>query len=199
MNTTTQSRIVKKRATDRAERLLQLGVPLVHAGDLAVLWGMTNENTLHTTIRRLVARGVLQPIYRGFYATRPLSTIDPVLVGARAFHCYNYLSTESVLAIEGVIAQQPNAYTYVGPATRSCTIGPHRFHMRQMAPQFLYNSAGVYEDAGGVRTASLARAVADMRYYVPHVHLDAVQQIDEHAVRELAQTVGFTTAHNDHA
>jgi hypothetical protein len=46
---------------------------IYHTGDLAVLWDISNKNTLHTTISRYIRKGILFPIYKAVYATIPQS------------------------------------------------------------------------------------------------------------------------------
>ena len=53
----------------RISELIKLDHKIYHSNDLAILWGITNKNTLYTTIKRYVQKGVLTPIDRGLYST----------------------------------------------------------------------------------------------------------------------------------
>ena len=59
----------------KIDKLLKLNRDLYHTGDLGVLWEITNKNTLYTTIKRYVQKGILIPIHKGLYATKPLDKI----------------------------------------------------------------------------------------------------------------------------
>jgi len=97
----------------RISELIKVDRKIYHTNDLALLWDITNKNTLYTTIKRYVQKGVLIPIYKGLYSTVPLSQLDPLELGKAIIHRYTYLSTESVLATAGVISQVTYAYTRI--------------------------------------------------------------------------------------
>ena len=90
----------------RINKLLKLDQKLVHTRDLALLWSISNPNTLYTTIKRYVQKGVLLPVHKGLYSTVPLTHIDPVRVGIAILHTYAYISCETVLAQAGIIFRQ---------------------------------------------------------------------------------------------
>src|SRR4030067_734430 len=97
----------------RLSELIKSDRKIYHSNDLAILWDISNRNTLYTTIKRYIARGVLIPIYKGLYSTVPLSQLNPLDLGNAAPHQYTSLSTESVLAQAGVISQATYAHTFV--------------------------------------------------------------------------------------
>ena len=53
----------------KINKLLQAPTKLFHTQDLALLWGISNRNTLYTQIKRYVQKSILHPIHKGFYAT----------------------------------------------------------------------------------------------------------------------------------
>ena len=89
----------------RFAQIAVLGEEIFHVDDLANLWGIENANTLHTTLKRYVNRGLLFRVYRGFYAIKPIEKLDPYLLGIKALHNYAYVSTETVLVNAGVMQQ----------------------------------------------------------------------------------------------
>jgi predicted transcriptional regulator of viral defense system len=145
----------------RISKLLASGRALFHINDLAVLWGITNRHTLHVAIHRYLKRGILIPVYRGLYVTKPIDSIDPRLIGMAVIHAYSYLSCERVLADEGIIPQQIIGYTFVSGKSKTVTVGDHVFRYRTLAERFLYHPAGVYMDEVGV-IATAPRANADL-------------------------------------
>src|SRR3989338_4422156 len=99
--------------SNRFAELARIGEVVFHTDDLASIWHIENANTLYTTIARAVRQGSLFRIHKGFYAIRHPSTIDPLLIGVRALHRYAYVSTETILAEEGIIQQHLPVITLV--------------------------------------------------------------------------------------
>ena len=174
----------------RISELFRLNHRLYHTNDLAILWDITNKNTLYTTIKRYVQKGVLIPIYKGLYSTVPLAQVDPLELGKAIMHTYTYLSTETVLAEAGVITQVLYSYTFVSSLSRKVTVGSTSFIFRQMKDEYLHNFAGISNQNGNF-IASPERAVADMLYFNPHYHFDVPESIDFDKVKSIQQEVGY--------
>lgn len=170
--------------------LLQEKRELYHTQDLMVLWRISNENTLYKTINRYIKRGLLYSIYKGFYATRPLQEINPLLLGSVALHKYNYLSTESILALNGVITQELNYMTFVSGNSKRLEIGDHNIISRKMKDDYLYNKEGVFCE-NSIRKATTERAVADMLYFNPNYHFDGKNFINWKKVKEIQKKIGY--------
>jgi hypothetical protein len=174
----------------RISELIKLDRKIYHSNDLALLWDITNKNTLYTTIKRYVQKGVLLPIYKGLYATVPLSQLDPLELGKAIIHRYTYLTTESVLASAGVISQATYAYTFVSDRSKRVLIGSVSFLFRQLKDEYLYNPIGIV-NRNGVLVATLERAVADMLYFNPRYHFDVRDSIDSEKVKSIQKEVGY--------
>jgi predicted transcriptional regulator of viral defense system len=174
----------------RISELIKVDRKIYHTNDLALLWNITNKNTLYTTIKRYVQKGVLVPIYKGLYSTIPLSQVDPLELGKAIIHRYTYLSTESVLAAAGVISHVTYAYTFVSDITKSVSVGSDSFLFRQLKDEYLYNPTGI-ENRNGVFVATLERAAADMLYYNPKYHFDIRESIDFKKVNAIQKEVGY--------
>lgn len=170
--------------------LLKQNQKLFHTADLAVLWGIDNPNTLYTTIKRYVGKGILIPVQKGLYSVIPLDELDPYFLGAAAIHSYAYVSCESVLARSSVMFQAGEAITFISSVSRRFTIAGQSYLVRKMADRFLFHDAGMTR-INGVLTASLPRAVADMRYFHPKAHFDNPKVIDWKAVHTIQKEVGF--------
>lgn len=170
--------------------LLKQEKKIFHTHDLAILWGITNRNTLYTTIKRYVKKGILLPIHKGFYVTVELERLDPVELGIGYLHQYAYLSTESVLVKEGIITQEIGYITLVSSTSRKFQIANYSYLVRQMKENFLYQSIGIVLK-NGYQTATRERAVADLLYFNPHYHLDGRQLIDWEKVNFIQKEVGF--------
>jgi predicted transcriptional regulator of viral defense system len=171
--------------------LAKLGEILFHADDLANLWGIANKNTLHVTLKRYVDQGLFFRIYKGFYSLKPLSQIDSLLLGQKALHGYAYVSTETVLAENGIIGQSQNAITLISSHTKHFSIGTNRYLSRTLADKFLYQTSGIITKENGLRIATADRAVADLLYFNPRVHLDGAHLIDWEKVEILQKELGY--------
>ena len=174
----------------RLNELIKLDRKIYHSNDLALLWDITNKNTLYTTIKRYVQKGVLVPIYKGMYSTVPLSKLDPLALGKSIIHRYTYLSTESVLAQAGVIAQATYMVTFVSDLPKKVTVGSMSFLFRQLKAEYLNNPTGVINQ-NGVFMATTERAVADMLYFNPKYHFDVPESIDFKKVKSIQKEVGY--------
>ncbi len=163
---------------------------IFHTQDLMVLWGLYNKNTLYTTIKRYCQQGVLFRIQKGMYSIVPINEIDPWLLGVMALRGHAYISTESILAKEGIINQLSDKITLVSNKSLKFKIAGYNFVSRKIADRFLVNSTGIIEKQG-VKQAGLVRAVADMLYFNPHFHFDNRKLVDWRAVKKVQQEVGY--------
>ena len=182
----------KTHVDDRFAKIAQLGGAIFHSGDLANLWGITDANTLHTTLKRYVQRGLLVRIYKGLYATRPPRELDAQEVGLAAVHRYAYVSTETVLAYAGIIQQIVPCTTLVSSVSRRFTIEGQCFRVRLLTDRFLFRSDGI-TSVRGVCIATTERAIADMLYFNPRMYFDGekAQTIDWDAIRAIEKTIGY--------
>jgi hypothetical protein len=174
----------------RINELLKFDRRLYHSNDLAVLWAISNKNTLYTTIKRYVKKGVLVPIYKGLYSTIALSQLNPLELGVAITHKYTYLSTESVLSQAGIIFQNTYAYTFMSNESKKISIGKISFIFRKLTDKYLNNPSGIsYQN--GIYVASAERAAADMLYLNPHYHFDAPDNIDWEKLNKIQKEVGY--------
>ncbi|MFP4539975.1 MAG: hypothetical protein ACLFNN_03525 [Candidatus Paceibacterota bacterium] len=179
-----------KEKSEKLKKLMEDKRDLYHTQDLAVLWGIDNPNTLYTTIRRYVARGYLNRIYKGYYSTVPLSNVNPFELGVVALHEYGYVSTESVLVEHGVITQEIKYVTLVSSFSKRIEIDGIKYLVRKMKDDYRLNREGVELDSG-VRKATVERAVADMLYFNPNYHFDGKDFINWKRVKEIQKIVGY--------
>ncbi|HIE55444.1 MAG TPA: hypothetical protein EYP90_09735 [Chromatiaceae bacterium] len=157
---------------------------------MALLWGIENKNTLYTTISRYVKKGILYRIHKGFYATKPLTELDPVELGIGYLHTFAYLSCETILFRHGIINQPPACITLVSAKSARFTIGQNHYLARQMKAEYLFNPAGIARTPQ-YQTASVARAVADMLYFNPGYYFDVPNLVDWDEVARIQEQVGY--------
>lgn len=144
---------------------------LFHTQDLALLWQIKDKNLLYTTIKRYVQKGILTRIHKGFYCVGSIAGQDAFILGAAYYHDYCYLSTETILAREGAINNQPSAITFIGVKPAKFTVNGQQYLFRQMRPEQLFETKGISQQ-DGILTADVNRAAADMKYFNPLFHLD---------------------------
>lgn len=177
----------------RISELNRLGRKVFHTNDLAILWKITNRHNLYMTITRYLEKGLLFPVYKGLYATVPLSDVEPLELGKAIIHQYTYLSTESVLSQAGILSQAIYAYTFIAGRSARVTVGPWSFRYRQLKDEYLYHPAGVTEQNGNF-IATVERAVVDLLYYNARYHFDIPESIDFDKVKSLQKEIGYPHA-----
>ncbi len=155
----------------RINALLKSDQKLFHIQDLSLIWGIENRNTLYTTIKRYVDKGILIPIQKGFYSTIPLDKVHPWLLGIASLHRYAYVSCETILFLEGLIFQKGEAITLVSNISLKFEVGGYSYLVRKMKDSLLYDSTGIRKE-NGVLVADRNRAIRDMLYFNPHYHFD---------------------------
>lgn len=177
---------------DKYQALLFQDKKTFHASDLALLWGIDNQNTLNMTLKRFVDRGVLKRIHKGFYATTDLSDIDPIDLGFSYLNTYSYLTLETILSREGIIFQEVNYFTFVSSRTDTFEINNLSYKSRQLKAEYLHNTFGV-KKVDHHFEANLERAVADMLYYNSKYHFDRSQAINFDQVKKYQQEIGYVS------
>jgi predicted transcriptional regulator of viral defense system len=175
---------------DKYNVLLQQDKKTFHATDLALLWEITNKNTLKRTLKRFVDRGVLKRIHKGFYSTTDLSDINPYDLGFSYLNIYSYVSLETVLAKEGAISQDVKYITFVSSKSSKFNVGNINYSSRRMKDSFLNNTTGIIK-VGKHFEATLERAVADVLYYNSKYYFDNKGVIDFEKVGEIQKEVGY--------
>lgn len=176
---------------DYSTILLKQNKSLFHTPDLALLWEISNKNTLYTTIKRYVKKGILHRIHKGFYSTKPIQDIDPVELGIAYIHAYAYLSTEYVLSKAGIINQLSPAITLISTKSTNFNLAERKYIVRKMKSELLYNDTGIQVSDNGYKVASPERAVEDMTYYNKHFHFDNRDRFDINEVNKMRKQLNL--------
>jgi predicted transcriptional regulator of viral defense system len=184
------STLKKNNFLNRFQILAQLDEKVFHSDDLASLWKISSPNTLRVTLHRYIAKGLLFPIYRGFYSILPPEKCDPLLLGIKAMHQYAYISTETVLADAGIILQINSKITLISGQSRRFSIRQHDYQSRKLKDSILFNPVGVKTNLP-YNIASVPRAVADLLYYNPLFHFDHEKAIDWGEVHHIQNLAGY--------
>jgi len=174
----------------RIETLLKLKEKLFHTNDLALLWGITNKNTLYTTIKRYLQKGILISVHKGFYSTISIDQIDPFKLAISHLHRFAYVSCETVLIREGIIFQKENYLTLISSISKKFSIAGHTYLVRQLKDNYLYHGRGI-DNINTVMTANVERSIADLLYFNPEFYFDNKKKIDWKKVREIQKDIGY--------
>lgn len=155
----------------RISQLIASGQKMFHTADLAVIWGITDKNTLYTTIKRYVAKKILFTIHKGFYSIIPIKDLDPYAIGVKFLHRYAYISTETILASKGLIFQTIHPITLVSDISKKFYLNGQDYLCRKMKTDRLFDANGLI-NKDGIMFADKKRAVSDMLYFNPKYHFD---------------------------
>jgi predicted transcriptional regulator of viral defense system len=175
--------------------LARMNETVFHAADLYNLWEFQNKNNLYTTLKRYVKSGLLYRVYNGLYSIHPISELDPNLLAVKALHTYSYMSTETVLADQGIIQQKLNYITLVSTVSKRFTVHGYHYYARRLHDRYLYNNEGII-DINGIKTASIERAVADLLYYNPKACFDGEALIPWDKVNIIQEKLGYKLKEN---
>jgi len=179
----------------RFATLARLDEKIVHAKDLATIWGIKDPHTLNVTLSRYVKRGLLIRLQKGMYSLKPAAKLDARLIGIKALHGRAYVSTETVLADAGVIMQSINTITLISSVSKNFTVAGHNYKSRQLKDEALYQDLGLVE-RDGILVASTERAIADMLYFNPKYYFDNPKIVDWGKVHALQKQLGYTLIGN---
>jgi predicted transcriptional regulator of viral defense system len=168
--------------------IAKLETLIFHIDDLARIWDMKSRHNLIIALKRYVDSGLIYRLYRGLYSIKPVVELDPLLLGAQAISSYCYLSGETILAKYGIIFQQVNYFTFIGPKTKRFEVGNYKYYCHQLKDGFLYNDTGI-DKTGKYNIASLERAVADILYFNPNYHFDNPSAINWPEVKKIQAAV----------
>jgi predicted transcriptional regulator of viral defense system len=174
----------------RIKQLANSGQILFRDIDLAVLWHISNKNTLYTTIKRYTKSGSVERISPGIYSVIDSNKISKDVVGAKLLHRYCYVSTETILKNEGIILQSLPYTTFVSDISKKFSVKDLHFASRKLKDVYLYNTEGIYSK-DGVNYATKDRAVADILYFNPFYHFDNTKKIDWKRVGEIQKLLGY--------
>ncbi len=159
------------RNTNYIQLLLSQDKRTFRTSELAVLWGVQNQNTLLVTTSRLVKRGVLHRLARGLYSTVPSVKLDIFEYGCAVSGSLSYVSAETILSNIGAINQLPTKITLFGKKTKEFSLGDHDFYCRYLRSDYLINRSGIVDNSR-YSVASPGRALSDMRHILPGKYID---------------------------
>src|SRR3989338_4494500 len=98
--------IIYSSENNKIKQIISSGEVVFRDTDLAVVWGITNKNTLYTTIKRYAKQRLLERVRQGIYSIKNIDTLNPDAIGAKILHEYCYVSAETILERAGILKQK---------------------------------------------------------------------------------------------
>ncbi len=178
------------RNTEKQKMLLQSEKRIFRTSDLALLWDISNRNSLLKTIERYIERGILFRIYKGLYSTLPLENLQDYEIGCAIGGPFSYISAETILVQEGIIFQDVKKITLFGKKQKRVEINNKIYLCRYLNDKYLLNRAGIVDEKG-YAYATLERALLDIRYINPQFFVDNELSIDQKKVDILNNEIGY--------
>jgi len=178
------------RNTDYLKKLLEQEKKTFSTSDLAVLWGIENENTLLITIQRYLKREILYSVQRGLYSTVPLDKLNLYEVGCAVAGPSAYISGETILQKNGVMVQNLEKITLFGYKQKEFRVADQEYLCRYLNPRYLLNRAGIVEN-NTYSEASLERAVVDLGHLNPSYFFDNQLAINKTKIKSLKRKIGY--------
>lgn len=175
---------------DKLKMLINADKNIFSSSDIATIWGITNKNTLWTTLKRYVQNKTLHRIKKGLYSKIEPSKLDSFEIGCALAGPFSYVSLETVLSQNGVIMQNVNKITLVGDRAMDFKYENILFSVRKIDSEFLFNRVGI-KDEKKYSIASLDRAVADVQYYNPKYFFDNESSINWNRVSEIKELLDY--------
>lgn len=170
--------------------LLEQDRRIFKSTDLALLWQIGNRNTLLTTIKRYVARGILHPIKKGLYATIPIEKLDQYELGCAVCGPLSYVTTETVLQKEGLIMQNVPTITLMGSKSHKFSFNHRDYYCRYVNSRFLVNRIGIKDDIQ-YSIADASRALVDLRHVDPKYYVDNKLAEKKLKTSEIKERLGY--------
>ncbi len=178
------------RNTDYLQKLTLQNKRVFGNSELALLWGITNKNTLRTTLARYQKRGMLFRLYTGIYSVLPIAKLNLYEIGCAIAGPLSYISCETILSTEGFINQPIYTITLMGKKRKEFLINNQKYLCRYLNPRFLINRLDILQK-NGYSIASPLRASVDLKRVQPNYHLDGASQINQKDLTKLQKQLGY--------
>lgn len=163
--------------------LINLNKTVFSLSDLGKIWKIIDKKYLKLAVFRLVARGELIRVCRGYYSLR--EDYEPLELANKLFSP-SYVSLETVLFRKGVIFQDySETISSAGRNRWEKKINGKLFSYFKIKNEILLNPIGV-EHKGSYVAAGLERAIGDMIYLHPNYYFDNLVEVDKKKLIKIA-------------
>lgn len=155
----------------RINELIKTGKNVFPIQDIAFIWKIKNKNTLYTTLKRYVKKGLIYRLRKGIYSLKPKNQLSILEIASAIIPGYHYLSTETILQKEGVIFQSSNQLTFVANKNLKIKFDDYLIRTRKMKADYLFNPLGIKKE-NHTLIADKERAITDILYFNKNYHFD---------------------------
>ncbi len=164
-------------------KLYQSSKTILTNKDLALIWGINNEESLYAKTSYYVKQKALIRLTRGVFAKNLNYNAKEL---ATSIYVPSYISFETVLREAGVIFQHYDTIFVASPYAFTKKIDKNTFTFRKLKNSVLFSSVGV-KNENNYSIASTERAFLDMIYLFPNYYFDNLKLINWEKCNELAK------------
>jgi len=150
-------------------------------GDIALLLGETNFQSINKKLNYYVHTGKLENPRKGIYA-KPGYKQEEL---ACRIYTPSYISLGYVLQKAGVIFQYNATITVVSYLSRSINVDKKTYLYRKLKGELLVNTTGIIRQNNYVNIASPERAFMDMLYLDKDYYFDNLNSLNKELVSKL--------------
>ena len=164
-------------------KLYQSPKTILSNKDLALIWGINDEQSLYAKTAYYVKQEALIRLTRGVFAKNKDYSRREL---AASIYTPSYISFETVLRETGIIFQHYEAIFVATKWTKTTTIDKNIITFRKLKDIVLFNSTGVVSK-DNYSIATPERALLDMIYLFPNYYFDNLESINWEKCDELAK------------
>lgn len=163
-------------------KLINSGKTVWKSGEVWLILGIDNPNTLKNILQRLAKEDIL------FYHTGGLWTFkvyDPLEFASKIMK-KSYISLETVLQRSGIVFQDySNSVLLVSDRSLSKKIHGISYEFSKIKDSILTNTIGII-NTGRYMIASPERALCDRIYLTPHYYFDHISNLNVELLEKLS-------------
>jgi predicted transcriptional regulator of viral defense system len=164
-------------------KLYQSNKTILTSKDLALIWQINNEESLHAKTSYYVKTKALIRLTRGVFSKD--KKYNPKEL-ATSVYSPSYISFETVLRESGVIFQNYETIFIAGPYSLTKRIDKNNFTFRRLKKGVLFNSVGIKSE-NNYSIATPERAFLDMIYLFPNYYFDNLNSINWDKCNEIVK------------
>ncbi|MCX6238875.1 MAG: hypothetical protein NTY07_15155 [Bacteroidia bacterium] len=153
-------------------------------GDIAMLTGDTNFQSLNRKLNYYVRTGKLQNPRKGIYA-KPGFNQEEL---ACTLYTPSYISLEYVLQKAGIVFQFDSSISVVSYLSRSIEAENQTYLYRKIKGEILVNTSGIIRQNNQVNIATAERAFLDLLYLNADYYFDNLSPLNKDLVYKLLPT-----------
>lgn len=164
-------------------KLYQSSKTILTNKDLALIWEINDETSLHAKTAYYVKQGALIRLTRGVFAKDTNYNSKEL---ASSIYTPSYISFETVLREAGIIFQHYDTIFVAGPYAFTKKIDKYQITFRKLKDAVLFNSTGIVSK-DNYSIATPERAFLDMIYLSPNYYFDNLKFINWEKCEELVK------------